>query len=186
MVPAMDHGQVRIDRSGYRFTMPPKLARLAIPRLNIRPYHRLLEIGCGNGTAVSAVAEQLTTGSILAIDRSGATVTRAKLRNAEHIARGVARIIKLDLVELDVPAQHFDTVFALNVNLFQTGERRPVDIVRRALRRRGRLVLGYERADADQLAARAELISAHLQAGGLTPTVEWAGPRQVYLTASRA
>jgi len=166
--------------------MGPTLARLTIPRLGIRPHHRLLEIGCGNGTAVSAVAERLTTGTILAIDRSGATVTRATQRNAGHIARGVARIVQVDLAELSVPAQQFNTIFALNVNLFQTGERRTVDLVRRALRRRGRLVLGYQRADPDHLAARAEQLSASLRAGGLiTPTIEWASPHQVYVTATR-
>jgi precorrin-6B methylase 2 len=178
---------LRIHRSGYGFTMATRLAQLTIPRLDIRPHHHLLEIGCGNGTAVSAVAEQLTTGRILAIDRSGATVTRATRRNAAHIARGVVRIVQVDLAELSVPAQQFHTIFALNVNLFQIGERRPVEIVRRALRRRGKLVLGYERADADKLALRAELISANLQAGGLTiPIIEWAGPRHIYLTATRA
>ena len=176
-----------IDRSGYGLTMALKLAQLAIPRLNIRPHHHLLEIGCGNGTAVSAVAERLTTGSILAIDRSGATVTRATRRNAAHIARGVACIVQVDLAELSVPAQQFHTIFALNVNLFQTDAHSTVELVRRALRRRGRLVLGYERADADQLALRAELISTNLHAGGLTaPTIEWASPRHVYLTATRA
>jgi precorrin-6B methylase 2 len=176
-----------IHGSGYGFIMPPNLARLTIPRLGIRPHHHLLEIGCGHGTAVSAVAECLTTGSILAIDRSGATVTRATRRNATHIARGVARIIQLDLAELSVPAQHFNTIFALNVNLFQTGERSTVELIRRALRRRGRLVLGYERGDADHLALRAEQISANLRAGGLaTPTIEWAGPHHLYLTATRA
>ena len=126
--------------------MPPKLAQLAIPRLNIRPHHHLLEIGCGNGTAVSAVAERLTTGSILAIDRSGATVTRATRRNAAHIARGVACIMQVDLAELSVPAQQFHTIFALNVNLFQTGAHSTVELVRRALRRRGRLVRRRVRA----------------------------------------
>ena len=166
--------------------MAPKLARLTIPRLELQPHHQLLEIGCGNGTAVAAVAEHLTTGCILAIDRSGATVTRATQRNAAHIARGVVRIVRLDLAELRVPEEHFDTIFALNVNLFSTGEPEPVELVRRALRRGGRLVLGYARRDGHQLTARAERISANLRAGGLTgPTLDWADPQRLYLTAIR-
>jgi len=67
--------------------MAATLARLTVPRLGIREDHQLLEIGCGNGTAVSAVAERLATGTILAIDLSAATVARATQRNADHIAR---------------------------------------------------------------------------------------------------
>jgi ubiquinone/menaquinone biosynthesis C-methylase UbiE len=160
------------------------LTQLVIPRLAIRPHHHLLEIGCGGGTAVAAVADHLTTGSILAIDRSGSPVTRARQRNAEHIARGVVHILQADLSELDVPERSFHTVFALNVNLFQTGD--AVDLVRRALRRHGRLVLGYTRPDTRQLAERARVISANLHAGGLHPVaVDWADPHHLYLTATR-
>ena len=162
--------------------MTRRLTQLAIPRLGIRPHHHLLEIGCGSGTAVAAVADLLTTGSILAIDRSA--VTRATQRNAEHIARGTARIVQGDLSRLELPARGFHTVFALNVNMFQTGD--AVDVVRRALRRHGRLVLGYTRPDTRQLAERARQISATLHAGGLgEPTVDWADPHHVYVTATR-
>jgi len=164
--------------------MARRLTQLVIPRLAIRPHHHLLEIGCGTGSAVAAVADQLTTGTILAIDRSGFPVNRATERNAEHIARGVARIMQADLSELEVPAQTFHTVFALNVNLFETGD--AVDLVRRTLRRHGRLVLGYHRPDGRQLAQRARLISAHLRAGGLSePAVDWADDHHLYLTATR-
>jgi cyclopropane fatty-acyl-phospholipid synthase-like methyltransferase len=166
--------------------MAATLAQLTIPRLGIRPHHHLLEIGCGNGTAVSAVAERLETGSILAIDRSAATVARATERNAIHITRGVARILQVDLADLTVPARHFHTIFALNVNLFQTDEIRTVEFIRRALRRRGRLVLGYGRRDPDRLRARAERVCAHLRIGGLASAVaDWAGADCLYVTAKR-
>src|SRR5215475_9033884 len=161
--------------------MAATLAPLTIPRLRIRPHHHLLEIGCGNGTAVSAVAEHLTTGTILAIDRSGATVARATQRNADHIARGVARIVQVDLADLTVPAGHFHTIFAVNVNLLQTDVVGTVEFLRRALRRQGRLVLGYGRRDARHLRAPAERISAHLRAGGLTSVdVDWASAECLY------
>jgi cyclopropane fatty-acyl-phospholipid synthase-like methyltransferase len=159
---------------------------LAVPRLEIEPHHRLLEIGCGGGTAVAAVAEQLTSGHILAIDRSGAQVTRARQRNAEPIARGVAELRQVDLARLVVEDQCFDTVFALNVNLFLGSDLSPVEIIRRALRRRGRLVLGYWRRDPRQLTGRAERTGAVLEAGGLgAPTLDWATPEHLYLTAVR-
>jgi protein-L-isoaspartate O-methyltransferase len=164
----------------------PKLVRLAVPRLGIEPHHRLLEIGCGGGTAVAAVAEQLTTGHILAIDRSRAQVVRATERNAGPIARGVAEIKQVDLSQLVVDDQQFDTIFALNVNLFLADDPSTVETIRTALRRRGRLVLGYWRRDPRQLAGRAERSSQVLQARGLTtPTLDWATPEHLYLTTLR-
>lgn len=166
--------------------MLPKLVRLALPRLRIEPHHRFLEIGCGGGTAVVAVAEQLTTGHILAIDRSGAQVNRAAQRNAEHIARGVAEVRQVDLAQLVVDDQQFDTIFALNVNLFLGPDLSTVAIIRRALRRQGRLVLGYWRRDPRQLVGRAERTSAVLQAGGLAaPSIDWATTEHLYLTTTR-
>ena len=73
------------------------------------------------------------------------------------------------------------------MNLFQTGEPSPVELIRRALRRRGRLVLGYARSDPGPLAVRAERISANLRTGGLVdPTIDWADPGHVFITATRA
>lgn len=166
--------------------MLPKLVRLAVPRLRIEPHHRLLEIGCGGGSAVTAVAEQLTTGHILAIDRAGAQVTRAVQRNAEPIARGVAEVRHVDLSGLHVEDGEFDTVFALNVNLFLGSDLSTVEIIRRALRRRGRLLLGYWRHDPRQLTGRAERTSAVLTAGGLAvPTLDWATPEHLFLSTTR-
>ena len=166
--------------------MLPKLVQLALPRLQVQPWHRLLEIGCGGGTAVAAVAEQLTTGHILAIDRSGAQARRASERNAAYIARGTAEIRQLDLAQLAVDDGTFDTIFALNVNLFLGSDTSTVELIRRALRPRGRLVLGYWRRDPRQLTGRAERTSAVLQAGGLAPpTLDWATPEHLYLTTTR-
>lgn len=163
----------------------PTLVRLAVPRLGIEPGHRLLEIGCGGGTAVAAVAAWLTTGHILAIDRSAAAVARATRRNAEHIARGVAEVRQVDLAQLVVDDGSFDTVFALNVNLFLGRDLSSVEIIRRALRPGGRLVLGYWRRDPGQLVGRAERTSAVLEAGGLpSPALEWASPEHLFLTTT--
>jgi ubiquinone/menaquinone biosynthesis C-methylase UbiE len=172
--------------SRYRFAMLPQLARLALPRLAVRPDQQLLEIGCGNGTTATAVAQLLTSGHILAIDRAGAKVTAARQRAAAHIARGVADVEQSDLSDLVVEDASLDTVFALNVNLFQTGEVAIAERIRRALRRRGRLVLGHGRRDGHGLAQRAEQTCAVLRAGGLgDTTVDWATPEHLFLTAVR-
>src|SRR5215207_11780707 len=46
---------------------------------------RLLEVGCGQGVAVSLVCERLTSGRMLAIDRSKKMIEMAAQRNRDHV-----------------------------------------------------------------------------------------------------
>jgi cyclopropane fatty-acyl-phospholipid synthase-like methyltransferase len=161
-------------------------ARWAVDLLDVRPHHHLLEIGCGNGTAIGYVCDRLTTGSILAIDRSASAVARATQRNAAYIARGLARIEAVDLANLRVSARRFHTVFAINVNLLRTADEGGLaQLVRRVLRPSGRFVLCYEQPSAARLAERASRVSDSLRAAGLATTVDWPAPDRICVTATR-
>ncbi|MEK8108935.1 methyltransferase domain-containing protein [Micromonospora sp. M12] len=51
--------------------------RWAVETMAVAPDDQVLEIGCGRGAAVSLVADQLTTGRIVAIDRAATMVKMA-------------------------------------------------------------------------------------------------------------
>jgi ubiquinone/menaquinone biosynthesis C-methylase UbiE len=155
---------------------------MAVTRLEIRPHHRLLEIGCGSGTTLSEVAQRLTTGSVLAIDRS--SVSRATAQNAAHIARGVVHIVQTDLAELEVKAQSFDSVYALNVDL--SHDPASIQTIRRVLRRKGRLVLGFRRPDERHLAAKAARLEEALNVAGLPASIDWVDSMHLFVLATRA
>ena len=89
--------------------------------LAVGPDDRLLEIGCGGGTATAVVAERLTTGRILAVDRAASAVRLAGERNAAHIRAGTVEVRQLDITAADLPDGSFDMVFAANVSLFWLG-----------------------------------------------------------------
>ena len=94
-------------------------SRLAaiVEALPLQPHLRVLEIGCGPGAAARAVAARLTTGHILAIDRSAAAVAQARSASAEEIASGrmsVRHAVVEDFM-LDADEQPFDLVFAVRV-----------------------------------------------------------------------
>jgi cyclopropane fatty-acyl-phospholipid synthase-like methyltransferase len=57
--------------------LSPRLAAI-VDALPVRPDSRVLEIGCGPGAAARAVAARLTTGHILAVDRSATAVAQAR------------------------------------------------------------------------------------------------------------
>ena len=98
---------------------PERILR-AVELLGVRPHDRVLEIGCGNGTAVSLVCERLDGGTITAVDRSPIQVERAVQRNERHIDAGKAAIRVGRPQDVEAEEGPFDTVFAVNVNLFWT------------------------------------------------------------------
>jgi SAM-dependent methyltransferase len=127
----------------------PEHVRWAVDVLDPGPDGRLLEIGCGPGVALSLICERLVGGRIVAIDRSATAISRATRRNAGCLAAGKAVLRTVALEELQ-PAdmlgerERFDTVFAMNVNLFWV--RSPateLELIRRLLRPGGALSLFY-------------------------------------------
>jgi len=134
----------------------PDRVRRAVEALSIRPADRVLEVGCGNGGAVSLICERLRSGRILAIDRSTPMIALAKQRNEKHIASGKASFRAIDLIALPA-AETFDKIFAVNVNTFW---RRPVSrelaLLKKLLRPKGSLYLFFESPapHAHDLAAR--------------------------------
>ena len=96
--------------------LSPRLAAV-VEALPLQPDSRVLEIGCGPGAAARAVADRLTTGHVLAIDRSARAIAQAAAASRDHIASGRLRLRRAaaeDFVLLpeDEP---FDIVFAVRV-----------------------------------------------------------------------
>lgn len=134
----------------------PERVRRAVEALSIRPADRVLEVGCGNGGAVSLICDKLRSGRILGIDRSTPMIALARQRNEKHIASGKAQFRAIDLIALPA-ADTFDKIFAVNVNTFW---RRPMPreltLLKKLLRPKGSLYLFFESPAprAQDLAAR--------------------------------
>lgn len=140
----------------------------AVATLAIRPSDTLLEIGCGRGLAVSLVAPQLKSGYILAIDRSAAAIAAARKAGQDWEAAGKAFFRHAALADLSGSEGPFDTIFAVNVNLFWTDPRPEVPVVRQLLKKAGRLHLFYEPPAAAQRDRITSLVTDKLGALGLT------------------
>lgn len=139
----------------------------SVERLNIGPDDRVLEIGCGPGVAAALVCDRLTSGKLTAIDRSEKAITAAEKRNQAHIAAGKAefRVMALEDAALD---GRFDTVFAVNVNVFWTQPGRGLDIVRGLMEEEGIFYLFYHPPAGADTAALAEKVTKALEANGFS------------------
>jgi ubiquinone/menaquinone biosynthesis C-methylase UbiE len=99
-------------------TLSPRLAEI-VNALPIRPGMRVLEIGCGSGAAARAVAAQLGTGHILAVDRSSKAIAQARQLAAAEIASGRMSLRQVSAEELELlPGEElFDLAFAIRVGV---------------------------------------------------------------------
>jgi cyclopropane fatty-acyl-phospholipid synthase-like methyltransferase len=94
----------------------PRLAAV-VDALPLQPNSRVLEIGCGPGAAARAVAARLTTGHVLAIDRSDAAIAQAEAASTKEIMSGRMSLRRVAAEEFVLQAGEapFDIVFAVRV-----------------------------------------------------------------------
>lgn len=85
--------------------------------LPIRSDMRILEIGCGPRPAARAVADRLTTGHILAIDRSAAAIRQLAAGSSDQLVSGrlSARQVAIEDFVLAAAEDPFHLVFAIRV-----------------------------------------------------------------------
>lgn len=90
--------------------------------LDIKSGDLIMEVGCGVGFAVEEIAARLTTGKIMAIDKSAMMIVKASERNKDSVQAGKAKFIQTDLARLNPEGNSFNKIFCFNINLFWTNK----------------------------------------------------------------
>lgn len=122
----------------------PARVAWAVEVLDPGPTDQVLEIGGGSAASAAVICERLTSGRLLAVDRSAAAVRRISTGNAAHLASGRLAVQQSALADLDAPSGTFDATVALNVNLFWVSDAAAeLAVVRRVLRPGGALHVLY-------------------------------------------
>ncbi|WP_020574774.1 class I SAM-dependent methyltransferase [Actinopolymorpha alba] len=122
----------------------PDRVRWAVDFIDPAPHARVLEIGCGPGAAAELICPRLTSGHLLAIDRSATAIQRTAERNDQHVDAGRLHVRQCVLDTLDDAESGFDIAFSINVNLFWVRNPTPeLAILRRVIRPGGLLHVIY-------------------------------------------
>jgi SAM-dependent methyltransferase len=88
--------------------------RWAVDLLAVEPTDRVLELGCGPGVAIAALASRATGGLVVGVDHSQVMIRQARRRNAAAIRAGRARVIPAPVERLHLTDGPFDAALAVN------------------------------------------------------------------------
>ncbi len=126
----------------HREQVPSTRFDRVVAALPIEHDRRVLEIGCGHGVALTLVAERLTTGTIVGIDRSAKMTALARTRNAAAIRAGRVEVRTGQLATVELGPGPYDLAFAVNVGHFASADE--PELARLAEHLTGPLHLFYE------------------------------------------
>lgn len=88
--------------------------RLTIEQAALRPEDKLLDIGCGSGTAVREAVQHLTVGEAVGLDYSPAMVAIAHNQTEDHPKAEQIRFCEGSATDLPFPQNSFTVITAIN------------------------------------------------------------------------
>jgi len=147
--------------------------RWAVELLDVGPTDRVIELGCGPGVAIAALAGRATQGLVVGVDQSDVMIGHARRRNAAAIRAGRVRLIHAPVVT-DEP---FDAALAVNTAGMWPDRTARLSELGRLLRPGGRIALVSQprcpgATAATSAAAADELAAVLSKAGYEDPRIE--------------
>lgn len=88
--------------------------RWAVELLDIQPADRVIELGCGPGVAVAALARRAVGGVVVGVDHSAVMISQARRRNRAAVRDGRVRLVQAPVEGLLLDEGPFDAALAVN------------------------------------------------------------------------
>jgi SAM-dependent methyltransferase len=88
--------------------------RWAVQLLDVQPTDRVIEVGCGPGVAIAALATRAIRGLVVGVDHSQVMIGQARRRNRAAIQAGRVRLIHTPVERLSIGDGPFDAALAVN------------------------------------------------------------------------
>jgi SAM-dependent methyltransferase len=88
--------------------------RWAVQLLDVQPTDRVIELGCGPGVAIAALATRAVGGLVVGVDHSQVMIHQARCRNRAAIRAGRVRLVHMSVESLSISDGPFDAALAVN------------------------------------------------------------------------
>jgi SAM-dependent methyltransferase len=115
--------------------------RWAVELLDVQPGDHVIELGCGPGVAIAALAARATNGLVVGVDHSKVMISQARRRNAAAVRVGRVRLVTAPVERLSTPGGPFDAALAVNSVGFWPETRDRLREIGALLRPGGRIAL---------------------------------------------
>jgi SAM-dependent methyltransferase len=142
----------------------------AVSLLDVRPEHRVLEIGFGPGLAILEFSRIAHEGYVCGVDHSELMLRQASRRNADAIGRGLVDLRLGSVDALPVFDAPFDRILAVNAAMFWAEPDACLEALRELLRPGGLIAVAHQPrgpgASDETAAAKGTEIAAALARGG--------------------
>ena len=112
--------------------------RRLVEALCIQPGDRVLDIGCGDGSAIALMPQSC---SVVGLDQSATMMAAARRRLRRDVASGRVSLVRGDMTQLPFDADQFDRIAAANVLYFCKDVPAFLAECRRVLRPEGQLAI---------------------------------------------
>jgi len=116
-------------------------SRWAVDLLDVQSTDHVIELGCGPGVAVAALAGRATRGVVVGVDHSEVMIGQARRRNRVAVAAGRVRLVHTPVEQLHTTDGPFDAALAVNTVGFWTDPVARLRHISRMLRPGGRIAL---------------------------------------------
>ena len=146
--------------------------RWAVRLLDVQPTDRVIELGCGPGVAIAALAARASQGLVVGVDHSPVMIRQARRRNRSAVRAGRVRLVHAPVERLSIGEGPFDAALAVNtVGMWPDPTARLRELAR-LLRPGGRIALVSQPrcpgATAATSAAAARELASQLTEAGFT------------------
>jgi ubiquinone/menaquinone biosynthesis C-methylase UbiE len=88
--------------------------RWAVQLLDVQPTDRVIELGCGPGVALAAIATRATRGLVVGLDHSQVMISQARRLNRAAVGTGRVVLIHAPVESLSLSDVPFDAALAVN------------------------------------------------------------------------
>src|SRR5690242_6913220 len=82
--------------------------RWAVRLLDVQPTDRVVELGCGPGVAIAALAARAVGGLVVGVDHSAVMIGQARRRNRASVRAGRVRLVHTPVERLSLDAAPLD------------------------------------------------------------------------------